>query len=48
MKVYCSHPFKESRIGNDCVIYTCRVCQSEWPSYDETPKVVIGADFKSE
>lgn len=43
--VYCAHPFKKSREGNDCVIYDCPICGSHWAigwRGEDEPKVIIG------
>ncbi len=40
LKVICAHPFATSNPGNDCNIYHCPTCNSEWVW--EVPEVVIG------
>ena len=40
--VYCAHPNKESKPGNDCSVYDCALCGSHWSSWDVEPKKEIG------
>ena len=40
--VYCAHPNKESKPGNDCSVYDCALCGSHWSSWDGEPKKEIG------
>lgn len=40
--VYCAHPNKTSKEGNDAFIYECPLCGSHWISWDEEPKKEIG------
>jgi hypothetical protein len=38
--VFCAHQMKWRE--NDCQIFTCHHCKSEWSSWNPEPKVIIG------
>lgn len=48
MNVYCLHSARESKEGNDCYVYTCKLCGAKWYSIEGDPKVIIGYTDDSE